>query len=256
MSIVPAPLVQAPPYGLDSVVAWRDLAAIRSQDGITWLTDSCARSVALGLKACETAAPGDPALAAPEPTPTTWLENLEPLRVQSRMKCSAFGMFDAEMSEAARRHLVATEEAAVGARLWAAAAADAEPLDGGTTASEVFTALENLSPILGTILVSRGVAGQLIAKGQAETKGSRLFTRAGTPIVALAGTPALLGGATGVGSLIYIPGSIIGYRGDIETYADVIHDYSTNDRSAIAFRDYVLGLDACGPLLTATLSTY
>ena len=99
---------------------------------------------------------------------------------------------------------------------------------------------------VGVLHMSVRTASLLTSKGGIQSKGGRLFTDLGTPIVAGAGYPD-------VPEIIGTP-AVFGYRSDIFTSSDRagdLFDRAQNNLHAIAERTYLVGFDPC-PIVKAT----
>lgn len=99
---------------------------------------------------------------------------------------------------------------------------------------------------VGVLHMSIRTASLLLSKGGIQSKGGRLFTELGTPIVAGAGYPD-------VPEIIGTP-ALLGYRSEIFTSsnrAGDLFDRGQNDLHAIAERTYLIGFDPC-PIVKAT----
>lgn len=252
---VAAPARTALPYGLGSVLGWRN--GDRFQTGVNWVSITCDPAGGRGGPHCDPAdIPGLPKDFTGERTSGEAL----PFIVYGHDQCNAVANSPAEAQEFATNHLLAREEARAEQALWTgdlgnvpnfsgANGYDA-PVDLGS-----FAPLDALSAVeqgiaenygsLGVIHMSRATA-TLLGK-HLEKRGGRLYTRAlDTPVVAGTGYPD--GQIVGTGSMI-------GYRGEVITSSarpgDLL-DRKQNIMYAVAEREYVIGFDPC-PVVIATI---
>lgn len=179
-------------------------------------------------------------------------------------QCSPVGWGQNRDQDAATEHLISREIARVEQALWTGdlgnvpnfSAANGFPAAtsvGSFTEANIWQAISTLEQELaevygsvGVIHMNRYLASIALDKGL-ETKGGRLYTKLGTPVVAGAGY--------GSGKIVASP-ALFGYRSDIETSTNRPGDQfalATNDLYAIAERQYLLGFEPCG-LLQATIT--
>jgi hypothetical protein len=103
---------------------------------------------------------------------------------------------------------------------------------------------------LGVIHLPRAVALQALGEHLLETKGGRLQTMLGTPVVAGAGYPGSGPDGSSIPGKpwIYASAALFGYRSDVFTSsnrAGDLLDRASNDLYAVAERTYLLGFDDC-----------
>lgn len=268
MSITPPAIVVGParaplPYGLFSVVAPREGTADRWEGGGIQFEGLGAPPAAgvIGPFDCE------------DPTETVGLpksfdggltlSDALPFVVYGTYKCTPIGNPLTHADEVARARLATFEEFQVERAFWygtlGAEALGNSPTLTGATQIDLGTlgAVEAIAQIesrlgstygsLGVIHVGRGTAVRLIREKMLEVKGSRLYTRLGTPVIA--------GSGYGEGD-IYATPAIVAYRSEVftsqQTTGDLL-DRAQNDLYAVAERAYVIGFDDL-PILHATLT--
>lgn len=256
---VAAPARTALPYGLGSVLGWRD--GDRFQTGVNWTSITCDPAGGRGGPHCH---PDDESVVGlPKDFDGERSEGEAlPFIVYGHDSCAVGGgNTPATAQEFATNHLLAREEARAEQALWtgdlgntpnfSGANGYAAPTDIGdftdpvAALAAVESALAKGYGSLGVIHMGRGTAS-LLAK-HLDKRGGKLYTRGlDTPVVAGAGYPedAIVGSP-----------ALFGYRGDIFTSsnrAGDLLDRADNTLYAIAEREYVIGFDAC-EVVKATL---
>jgi hypothetical protein len=260
------------PYGLFSVLGFRPEGDSRWLNGIEWETLSCDPASGRSGPGCDDVADenGD----YPETVtglPKALGRNVGELgeaaafAVYGHWRCSPVGFSPEQAQERATAHLLAREEARVEQALWTGdlgntpnLQADATDLTGSGAVSpaaavglvEDFIAANYGS--LGVIHITRGTVSLLAAQTLLEVRNNRLYTKAGTPVVAGAGyINTGPGGSAAADGTVWIYGSpaLAGYRSEVltstATPGDLL-DREHNDMYAIAERGYVLAYDPCG----------
>lgn len=263
--LAPAPVVTgAPriplPFGLLSVLSAAEDSTDRWQvGGVTWETLSCDLIDGFGAPECD-----------PEGNPITGLPRLlensggtdgvaTTFSVYGSWNCSPISNSQADASARAREQLLAREEARVEQAFWtgdlgnvpnlSGANGYAAPIDLGSGSLENALALVEAGlgrqyGSLGVIHMSRYTASLL--KNRLESRGGRMYTRLGTPVVVGAGYPDV--------PQIIGTGALFGYRSEIQDVSNRDYDLlnrGTNDLTALAERDYLIGFDPC-PVMSAT----
>lgn len=259
--IAPAALVAAPPripapFGLDSVLAWRQ--GDRWESGVRWSVDVCGPALGRGGPECFLDDPEGEVIGLPKDFSegTPGIGEASPFAVYGTYECNPVGYTLSEAQDFADRHLFSGEVARVEQALWTgdlgnipnfsgANGYDA-PISAGShdTAVAALAAVEqNLSMVstsLGMIHMSRRTAS-LLAK-HLDKRGGRLYTRGlDTPVVAGVGYPD-------EPSIVGTP-ALFGYRGEVLTSSgrpgDLL-DRANNTLYAISERTYLIGMDPCG----------
>lgn len=256
--VAPGALVAAPartplPFGLGSVVAWRDGTGDRWQSGVGWDADTCAPAMGREGPVCF---PNEGRHQKVFVSNRNFGEAL-PFVVYGYDKCSIGGSSFSEAQERANRHLLQREEARAEQALWtgdlgnvpnfSGAYGAAPPIPFEDTFADPWSALAALESqiartygALGVIHMTVRAASLLLSKGSLDKKGGRLFTEYGHSVIAGAGYPA--------GSHMVATPALFGYRSEAFTSSsrpgDLL-DRGTNDMYAIAERTYLIGYDPC-----------
>jgi len=251
---VAAPARTALPYGLGSVLGWRN--GDRFMTGVNWVSITCDPAGGRGGPHCD---PEDVVGLPKDFSGERTSGEALPFIVYGHDQCNAVANSPAEAQEFATQHLLAREEARAEQALWfgdlgnvpnfvGANGYDA-PVDLGD-----FPAVEALAAVeqgiaeqygsLGVIHMSRNTA--TILSKYLEKRGGRLYTRGlDTPVIAGTGYPD--GQIAGTGALI-------GYRGDVITSSDRpgdLLDRGQNIMYAVAEREYVIGFDPCAVVVAS-----
>jgi hypothetical protein len=250
------------PYGLFSAFSLRPEGDGRWLNGVRWEVGTCDPANSIGAPWC---APdpveGLPKQLAPNNVP---FGEASPITIYGHYACSAMSNSFSEAQRLATEHLINREEAAVEDALWngdlgmvpnfsgangypAPMSAGAHDLEWHALAA-VEQAIGEFYGSLGVIHMSRRTASLLLSKGSLESKGGRLYTELGTPVVAGAGYPD-------VGEIVGTP-ALFGYQGNVfdsSARPGDLMDRGSNDMVAVAERTYVIGFDPCG-IVKATYS--
>ncbi|QGJ88883.1 hypothetical protein PBI_TEAMOCIL_29 [Microbacterium phage Teamocil] len=255
---VAAPARTALPYGLGSVLGWRN--GDRFMTGVNWVSITCDPAGGRGGPHCD---PEDVVGLPKEFTGERTSGEALPFVVYGHDQCNiAGGNSPEEAQEFATNHLLAREEARAEQALWTGDLGNvpnfsgANGYDAPVALGDYATALEALAAVeqglaerygsLGVIHMSRYTA--TILGKHLEKRGGRLYTRGlDTPVVAGSGYPD----AQIVGT-----GALIGYRGDVITSSDRpgdLLDRANNTMYAVAEREYVIGFDPC-PVVQAGIT--
>lgn len=236
------------PFGLFSVLAFLPSAEGRWENGAVWealtceplpdvLVYDCDPDIAQGFPKVFDASPGTGEAPA--------------FTVYGTYHCSLTGNTADFAEEQATAHLLAREEQAVSAKVWASLLADSHHQDLGSfaDAGSALAAVECANRLsygsLGMLHVSCQAlpllaAAQLIAPYSTR---NQLFDIYGTPIeVTDAPGSAMIG----------MTPALLGYRSDVFTPPSMMLDTSNNDLYGLAERTYLVGWDPCGTY-TATI---
>lgn len=255
---VAAPARTALPYGLGSVLGWRN--GDRFMTGVNWVSITCDPAGGRGGPHCD---PDDVVGLPKEFTGERTAGEALPFIVYGHDQCNiAGGNSPEEAQEFATNHLLAREEARAEQALWTGDLGNVPNFDGAngydapvsagdhpdalSALAAVEQSLAELYGSLGVIHMSRTTA-TLLGK-HLEKRGGRLYTRAlDTPVVAGTGYPD---------DFIVGTGALFGYRGDVITSSarpgDLL-DRANNTMYAIAEREYVIGFDPC-PVVKAHIT--
>ena len=263
MALAPGPVVTgAPriqlPYGLFSVLAPQEGSADRWQIGsVTWESLSCDPIEGYAGPQCD-----DSTIAGlPRELVSSQGEDGDAtsFTVYGTWACSPIPGGQDEATAQARLALTSKEQVRVEQALWSGDLGNVPNFMGanGYTApinigsGDVQTALAlveqgiaNQYGSLGVIHMSRYTA--VLLKSYLESRGGRMFTRLGTPVVVGGGYP-------NVPQIVGTP-ALFGYRSEIQDLSNRdydLMDLGQNDLVAIAERDYLIGFDPC-PIVTAT----
>lgn len=266
--IVPATLVTGPPrlpvpYGLFTVAPPRSGSDHWQGGGVQWETLTCDTLGGVSMVQCdETQMTGLPKDLAKMPVDPG---EANPFSVYGHYTCSPIAMSWEEMYNLAEQHLTTREEQQVEQTLWTGdlgnvpnfsgangypAPNDVTPATGTVDVWTAIAVLEQQFPdvygSLGVLHMSRGNAARAIEQQLLQTKGGRLSTWLGTPVVAGVGYG---------GGKIVASSQLFTYRSDVfpgNLGGDTLNT-STNDYTALAERTYLVGFDPCG-LSSVTLS--
>src|SRR3546814_5279082 len=111
---------------------------------------------------------------------------------------------------------------------------------------------------LGVIHMCRQIAALALAEEALEVRGTRLFTRLGTPVVAGAGYPCTHPDSVTAGSWIVATPALMLYRSEIFTATNRpgdLLDRGQNNLFGIAERRYLVGWDECPAPLAIEVET-
>lgn len=242
--LVPSVTRQPLPYGLFSAGTFRADEEGRWRLGVEWQADSCPLTQTLGDTTCwdgEEEVEGMPKDLTSEPFELVESDQFTVLGVAA---CSPIGITPAELQERADTSLTLGEEHAVETRLWEALSAAETTLPsvaldeaGARVALARMEAAQGEGKTLGIIHMSRFVASLL--GNRLESRGGRLYTRLGTPVVAGSGYDD---------SSMVLSGGLVLYRGEIETSSSAPYDLLDRDHNnlvAVAERQYSVSIDPC-----------
>ena len=243
---------QALPYGLFSVLDFRNASDPHWANGIEWESMTCAPASGIEDPDCETFLPEDEGGGGFEKFFTSVVRgSAVGFTVYGSDTCGipgASAFRDAE--ENATAHLLTREEGQAEAAVWrrlASQATDVHP-SGAVSPSRALGLLEKwmggVYGSLGVIHADREAATMLDT--HLEREGSRLVTEIGTPFVAGGGYPGTspAGAATPDVAWMFASPALFGYRGEV--FSERVIDQRNNDVYALAERQYVVGFDPCG----------
>jgi hypothetical protein len=258
---VAAPARTALPYGLGSVLGWRN--GDRWESGVSWSSLPCAPALGRSGANCVTdEADIIPGLPKPiEDAGGPAFGEATPFIVFGLYRCLSVGTSVEEAQQWADAALAAGEEARAEQALWTGDLGNVPNLSGANgypapvTAGTHTQALDALAAVedaiareygtQGVIHVSRRTA--VLLGRHVERSGTRLVTRnLGTPVVAGAGYPD-------VPEIVGTP-ALFGYRSEVFNSSNRpgdLMDLQYNWMNAIAERTYLVGFDPC-PVVKAT----
>lgn len=245
-AVVPAPDRAPASFGLFSLLDFRNNG--RWLPGVTWEGASCGPASAYDF-ACTT----EPTEITRPDRPVQWGQ-ADAISVEGTFTCTPVGVSLAEIEDRAVADLQLHEEAAVETHLWDLLAADTDavaltPLNG--TPKAVLGALERHAALTygyrGVIHLPRHLAP--FFEGLLEVRGGQLVTFLGTPVSAGAGY------GTEATADVYVTPALLAYRGEAQVIGapEQMFDHSHNTLTAIAQREYLLGIDTC-PIATAPVT--
>ena len=258
---VAAPARTAPPYGLGSVLGWRN--GDRWESGVSWSSLPCTPALGRAGVSCLTNE-ADPIPGLPKPIEDAGgpaFGEATPFVVFGLYRCLSVGTSPEEAQAYADAALATGEEARAEQALWTGDLGNVPNLSGANGYPAPITAGAHTAPVdalaavelkivqeygsQGVIHVSRRTA--VLLGRHVERSGTRLVTRnLGTPVVAgsgypdtqeIVGTPPLFGYRSEVFNSSARPGDLM--------------DLQYNWMNAIAERSYLVGFDPC-PVVKAT----
>lgn len=264
MAFAPATVVDpiartALPFGLFSVVTPRPSGNSRWENGVIWEPLTCGPASGIGEVDCVTQEASGLPKQFPEPGGT---DDATAFTIYGSYECTPIGHTLEYAQERATEHLIAREEARVEQALWTGdlgndpnftqgiMAGPSGPAAVAIAEAERYIATEYGS--LGVIHMSRAAATQALAAMALEVRGTRLFTRLGTPVVAGAGYPSTHPDGT-AGTWIVATPALMMYRSEIFTATNRpgdLLDMAQNNLFGVAERRYLVGWDECpAPLI-------
>lgn len=273
MAFAPATVVDpiartALPFGLLSVVTPRPTGDNRWENGAEWEPLTCGPASGIGPVDCD---PETPTVGLPKTFPASaGTDEAVPFTVYGSYECSPIGHSLEYAQQRATEHLIAREEARAEQALWTGDLgnlpnfSDADTQAGGAleprlalATAEQYIATNYGS--LGVIHMPRLLASILLAEDALEVRGTRLFTKLGTPVVAGAGYPLTHPDGTTPGSywIVATPALMV-YRSEIfpasNRTGDLL-DRGQNNMYGMAERRYLVGYDECPPPLAIQVET-
>uniref|UniRef100_A0AAU7J8J6 Major capsid protein n=2 Tax=unclassified bacterial viruses TaxID=12333 RepID=A0AAU7J8J6_9VIRU len=254
---VAAPARTALPYGLGSVLGWRN--GDRFMTGVNWVSITCDPAGGRGGPHCD----DDDVVGLPKDfTGERALGEALPFIVYGHDACNMVANSPEQAQEFATAHLVAREEARAEQALWTGDLGNTPNFSGANGYDAPVDLGDFADPLAALAAVEQGIAVEYGSLGvihmsrttatllgkHLDKRGGRLYTRGlDTPVVAGAGYPD--GQIIGTGALV-------GWRGDVLTSSqrpgDLL-DRGSNTMYAIAEREYVIGFDPC-PIVSATIT--
>lgn len=243
----PQPRVDLP-FGLFSVVSFRESSDKHWLNGIEWEAMTCDPATGIEVVDCDDLVNFEQTFSGAWP-----VGEAAAFVVQGSYKCGAPGggaLREAE--EKAGAHLLAREQTQAEFYLWRRMAQDATDVHSAGALDPEFAlaALEDwlgsTYGSLGAIHASRGAAS--LWPTNIDSRGSRLYTKIGTPVSAGGGYPRTApdGSPAAAGETwVYASPALFGYRGEVYSQG-VQLDRGHNDLTAVANRDYAIGYDPCG----------
>lgn len=261
MAFAPATVVDpiartALPFGLLSAVTPRPAGDSRWENGVVWEPLACGPASGIGEVDCETQAASGLPKTFPAPGGT---DEATAFTIYGSYECSPMGHTLEYAQERATEHLLAREEARAEQALWTGDLgntpnfSDADTQAGG--ALEPCLALATAEQYIGTnygslgvIHVSRLLAQVLLCEEALEVRGTRLFTRLGTPVIAGAGYPGTHPDGVTAGEWLIATPALMLYRSEIFTATNRpgdLLDRAQNNLFGIAERRYLVGWDEC-----------
>ena len=271
MPFAPATVVDpiartALPFGLFSAVTPRPAGDQRWENGVIWEPLTCGPASGIGEVDCVTGTASGLPKTFPEPGGT---DDATAFTVYGSYECSPIGHSIEYAQERATEHLLAREEARAEQAIWTgdlgndpnftqadtSASAAASPRE-AIAEAEAYIATNYGS--LGVIHMCRLIASLALAEEALEVRGTRLFTRLGTPVVAGAGYPCTHPDGVTAGTWIVATPALMLYRSEIFTATNRpgdLLDRGQNNLFGIAERRYLVGWDECPAPLAISVDT-
>ncbi len=262
MAFAPATVVDpiartALPFGLFSVVTPRPAGDSRWENGAVWEPLTCGPASGIGEVDCVTQTASGLPKKFPVPGGT---DEATPFTVYGSYECSPIGHTLEYAQERATEHLIAREEARAEQAVWTGDLGNVPNFSNADTASggaldpclALATAEQYIATnygSLGVIHMSRLLAQVLLCEQALEVRGTRLFTRLGTPVVAGAGYPGSHpDGVTAGDQYLVATPALMAYRSEVfgatNRPGDLL-DRGQNNLFGIAERRYLVGWDEC-----------
>lgn len=274
MPFAPATVVDpiartALPFGLFSAVTPRPIGNSRWENGVIWEPLTCSPASGIGEVDC-LPDPVTPTAGLPKKFPVPGgTDEASAFTIYGSYECSPIGHTLEYAQQRATEHLLAREEARAEQAIWTGdlenfpAFAGAITETGGPFAprlaiaiAEQYIATEYGS--LGVIHMPRYLAAIMLSEELLEVRGTRLFTRLGTPVVAGAGYPLTHPGAEPGENWIVATPALMLYRSEIFTATNRtgdLLDRAQNNLFGIAERRYLVGWDECPAPLAIQVET-
>lgn len=257
MVFVPAPERQPFPYGLFSVLSFRDDAHFEM--GIEWesLGVSGVSGIGSWFEACED---GEEPVGIDKGFAN--LNNhgdANSFTIYGSYKCAPVGYDIQHGNEMAAENLQVREEARVERALWTGDLNNRPSFKDSTVASGSFTPVKAIAEAekyieqkfgsMGVIHIPRHAVVYFLQDGLVKRDGDRLYTVLGTPVVAGSGYPETNPATGAAGLHIVATGTFVAERGEVFGHGDKpLLDFGHNDLYAIAERTYSLGFEPEAPL--------
>lgn len=271
MAFAPATVVDpiartALPFGLLSVVTPRPVGNSRWENGAEWEPLTCDPASGIGPLDCD---PETPTIGLPKTFPeSAGTDDAVPFTIYGSYVCSPIGHTLEYAQQRATEHLIAREEARAEQAIWTGDLGNTpnftEGTDSATAAQEPALALAEAEQYiataygsLGTIHMSRYLASILLGEMLLEVRGTRLYTRLGTPVIAGAGYPGESPSGAAGWWIVAAPALML-YRSEIfpasNRTGDLL-DRLQNNMHGMAERRYLVGWDDCPPPLAIEVET-
>lgn len=271
MAMAPATVVDpiartALPFGLLSAVTPRPVGNSRWENGVVWEPLNCGPASGIGDPDCD---PEVPTVGLPKSFPVPGgTDEADAFTIYGSYECSPMGHTLEYAQERATEHLLAREEARAEQAIWTGDLGNfpnfTEGTDSASGAQEPRLAIAEAEQYiateygsLGTIHMSRYLAAILLAEEALEVRGTRLFTRLGTPVIAGAGYPGTSPSGAAGWWIVAAPALML-YRSEIFTATNRpgdLLDRGQNNLFGIAERRYLVGWDDCPPPLAIEVET-
>src|SRR3546814_7145892 len=186
------------PFGLLSAVTPRPVGNSRWESGVEWEPLACGPASGIGEPDCD---PEVPTVGLPKTFPVPGgVDAADAFTIYGSYECSPMGHTLEYAQERATEHLLAREEARAEQAIWTGDLGNTpnftEGTDSASGALEPRLALAEAEQYiataygsLGTIHMPRYVTSILLGEMLLEVRGTRLYTRLGTPVIAGAGYP-------------------------------------------------------------------
>lgn len=243
-TIVPAPPLSPPAFGLLAAATVIDHEDERFLNGITFAPENCA-DVEIIDAVC---GPGD---AKPTGLNRAGWEEYEPFLLIGRDSCSTFGWQTADYEARARRHLAARESDGVEEEFWTGALLPDNPRLAGPASVAVGT---GLSPRAGLAALVQGLADRNVGRGMIHARPylvevwgaegllrveqNRLVTWTGHTVVAGQGYPGTgpAGEAVGATEWAFATDPVVVHRGPVRTYPGSLAEATNKTNNTVEFR--------------------
>lgn len=271
MAMAPATVVDpiartALPFGLLSAVTPRPVGNSRWENGVEWEPLACGPASGIGEPDCD---PETPTVGLPKTFPVPGgVDEATAFTIYGSYECSPMGHTLEYAQERATEHLLAREEARAEQAVWTGDLGNtpnfAEGADSATAAQEPALAIAEAEQYiataygsLGTIHMSRYLAAIMLGEELLEVRGTRLYTRLGTPVIAGAGYPGTSPSGTAGWWIVAAPALML-YRSEIfpasNRTGDLL-DRLQNNLFGMAERRYLVGWDDCPAPLAIEVET-
>ena len=273
MPFAPAAVVDpiartALPFGLFSVVTPRPAGDQRWENGVTWEPLACGPASGIGEPDCD---PETPTVGLPKAFPVSGgADDATAFTIYGSYECSPIGHTLDYAQQRATEHLIAREEARAEQAVWTGDLGNTPNFStagtqvGGAHDPKLAVAIAEQYIAanygsLGVIHMPRLLASVLLTEGTLEARGTRLFTKMGTPVVAGAGYPLTHpdGETTGENWIVVTP-ALMTYRSEVFTAtnrAGDLLDRQQNNLYGVAERRYLVAWDECPVPLAIQVET-
>lgn len=254
------------PFGLLSVVTPRPVGNSRWENGVEWEPLTCDPASGIGPVDCD---PETETIGLPKKFPVPGgVDDAVPFTIYGSHLCSPSGHTLEYAQQRATEHLLAREEARAEQAIWTGDLGNTPNFTEGTDSAggaleprlaiaEAEQYIATAYGSLGTIHMSRYLAAILLAEEALEVRGTRLYTRLGTPVVAGAGYPGTSPSGAAGWWIVAAPALMV-YRSEVFTptnRAGDLLDRAQNNMHGVAERVYLVGWDDCPPPLAIEVET-